>query len=501
MIRKRQFFGAAGVDIITTPLFVILNIIIIPIYFNFINNNEYGLWLFILEIISLGNLFNSGIHLYAIQMFSERNQLGEAYFRKSLSTLFIFQILVIFFIIILLFISYNILPFFEQIKINENYNLIFYLMILNLIITSFYSFFTYIMQAQNKLIRNNIINSIQKFLYQILPLFFLYYGMNLFAFPISYIITGLLILISIIYYFQNFLNFLNFQNFSINILKKIFIFCSSIMVGGTGYFVINFTDTVIIANFLNASAVTIYVMTMKMSLLLRFLIARFLSLSFTTFTQILSEGNFKRLQELSRKFFRFSVRGGTFFFVLIINLNQIFVINWVGYDKYGGEYLSLISALICMRESIYPVFSNIIYATKDVKYINNIQFVEAILNICLSILMVNIFGITGVALATLISFSFFSLIYSIHKSSKIIKIKMSLYFKDLVKIIILSFPSYVVIYFSTNILVYNFSWFNIINALILACITNIIFFEGIIIFKIKKIDNIKNIINFIIKHS
>jgi len=115
--------------------------------------------------------------------------------------------------------------------------------------------------------------------------------------------------------------------------------------------------------------------------------------------------------------------------------------------------------------------------------------------------MVNIFGITGVALATLISFSFFSLIYSIHKSSKIIKIKMSLYFKDLVKIIILSFPSYVVIYFSTNILVYNFSWFNIINALILACITNIIFFEGIIIFKIKKIDNIKNIINFIIKHS
>ena len=103
---------------------------------------------------------------------------------------------------------------------------------------------------------------------------------------------------------------------------------------------------------------------MKISLILRFIIARILSATFPSFTKILSYNNFTRIIDLSRKFFRFALRGGIFFSFLILFLNKIFIYNWIGYENYGGDNLTLIAALICLRESIFPVFSNTIFATK-----------------------------------------------------------------------------------------------------------------------------------------
>ena len=123
--------------------------------------------------------------------------------------------------------------------------------------------------------------------------------------------------------------YLNRKNLNINnivyknifkSLKKITLFCSNTFIGSMSYFVLNFTDTIVIANFISNKAVTIYILTMKISLILRFIIARILSATFPSFTKILSEKNFTRIIELSRKFFRFALRGGIFFCVLIIFL-------------------------------------------------------------------------------------------------------------------------------------------------------------------------------------
>ncbi len=86
-------------------------------------------------------------------------------------------------------------------------------------------------------------------------------------------------------------------------------------------------------------------------------------------------------------------------------MNQIFVSNWVGIDKFGGLAISIISALICFRESLIP-FTNIIYTTEDVKYFNIIVFIESIMNVFLSIILISKYEIIGVAFATLITTCF-----------------------------------------------------------------------------------------------
>ena len=498
MKRKRQLIGTAIIDFLSVPFISVIGLVAIPLYFNFINNSEYGFWLTLFEIISLFSLMNSGLQFYVVQSYSEDKL---KLFTSEIVSLILFQLLIIIILLILAILTFHFLPFIKILHNNEGMIRVYKLMIINMIILSLINFFSSFIYAENRTIILNIINLFQKILFHIFPLIFLYYGFKINSFPLSFLITNLIVLFYVLY--------LNRKNININSIiyknifksfKKITLFCSNTFIGSTSYFVLNFTDTIVIANFISNKAVTIYILTMKISLILRFIIARILSATFPSFTKILSENNFTRIIDLSRKFFRFALRGGIFFSVLIIFLNKIFIYNWIGYENYGGDNLTIIAALICLRESIFPVFSNTIFATREIKIINLIFFFEAILNLILSIILINYLGILGVAIGTLISFSFFSFIYSIYKSSKIININKSLYIKDMVIVLIKSLPSCAVIILGSKLLEENFHWIYFFLLVFTSILVNIIFFEA------RFIKNLKNKkwsekINLIIEYS
>ena len=57
-------------------------------------------------------------------------------------------------------------------------------------------------------------------------------------------------------------------------------------IGGISYYVLNFTDTLIIANYLSPHYVTIYVLTIKTSQILKFITPKLLSSTFPTINQL-----------------------------------------------------------------------------------------------------------------------------------------------------------------------------------------------------------------------
>ena len=89
--RKRSFLEGFFVDILGTPLIMITGIIITPIYFNYINSDQYGIWTSALDFITLLTLINAGINIQIIQiMNSLKNDESEI----NLSSIFIYQILI-----------------------------------------------------------------------------------------------------------------------------------------------------------------------------------------------------------------------------------------------------------------------------------------------------------------------------------------------------------------------------------------------------------------------
>jgi len=500
--RKKIFVNAVFIDFLGTPLTMIIGIVVTPLYFKFINNEAFGYWNTVNELMTLLTLINGGIGFYIIQTITKGIDTDKKRLKSELSSLATVQfvMLIIMFLISLIF--FFILPSFRVLEYNkEVYRYVYILMILNLIINSSFSFLSYIEQGFNNVVRINLFNLIQKLIFQLLPLLLFNYGFGLLALPISHLTANLFLMFCILFFTINFLiRNISLIDISIKKIKEIFLFCIHTFIGGTSYYVLNFTDCIIIANFLGNKYVTIYILTMKLGNFLRFIVARILSLSFPVVSKLMNEGNYYRIQELTLKFFRFGLRIGLITSALIFFLNQVFVIQWVGEDKYGGLLLSIFSAFICLRESIFPVFSNIIFATKEIKVINFIFLIEAIINLSLSFYLIKIMGIAGVALATLLSFSILSIVYSIFKVKKIINLELKSLLFSLFKVVFLSLPSILCIWYGSILILNQFSWILFIMLLFICAFVNVIFFEGKLIFKYKK-HKFKNLISLIIDNA
>ena len=203
-------------------------------------------------------------------------------------------------------------------------------MIFILIISSLNSWFNSVIQGQNRVGLSNFLNYFTKLSYQLMPVVLMAYGFKILSFSLAYLISAILVLLIYVYILKKFI-LDRFKNVAIKIenLKNNFLFSFKMFFGSMSYYILNFTDTLIIANYLSPHYVTIYVMTIKSSQVLKFITPKLLSSTFPTINQLISEENYKRLNELTIKFYKLSLRYGILFFMLIIFFNKIFVDSWV----------------------------------------------------------------------------------------------------------------------------------------------------------------------------
>ena len=146
---------------------------------------------------------------------------------------------------------------------------------------------------------------------------------------------------------------------------------------------------------------------------------------------------------------------------------------------------------------MFAVFSNIIFATKDIKNINIILFIEALLNLILSIVLVDKYGINGVIISTVTTSCIFSLTYSILKTSDLIKLDIYKLISPTIMTILKSLPSIICLLISNVYFNYEENILALLTSVTLCLFINFLMFEAIIIFNNRKL-NWKNIVNKII---
>lgn len=191
------------------------------------------------------------------------------------------------------------------------------------------------------------------------------------------------------------------------------------------YVVTSNTDVTVLTIFSNLATVAVYSVYNLIASAVRNIVAAFVNGMDSIFGDMFAR-NEKDVLKRSFGIYEF-----LFFTVcLIIYLTTIVLIvpfikvytEGITDANYIQPLFGYLIVLACMATSIRSVYSGLVYSIGHFKQTNLISWVEAIVNIVLSIVLVIKFGLIGVAIGTLVS-SLIRLIYFMYYASKVVLVR------------------------------------------------------------------------------
>jgi O-antigen/teichoic acid export membrane protein len=188
------------------------------------------------------------------------------------------------------------------------------------------------------------------------------------------------------------------------VVKKLLSFGGFFQLGRIANTVALSTDSILIAVVLGSSLVPIYSFSAKLPILLGVTLASKIPVAiFPAMTNMFANNEYEKLTALFRRLTFFAVRTAFLFGVILYIVNHKFVNLWVGEAFFGGYALNVTLILLAILDTFIRGITSFIYASGDLKKWTLVSMFEAISNLVLSIILINYWGLFGVALATLIS--------------------------------------------------------------------------------------------------
>jgi O-antigen/teichoic acid export membrane protein len=434
-IKKKIINGSLGQYFF---LFVstIVGLIKAPFGLNYFGQEIYGIWLVISSITSYLALSQFGIGPAIITLLSRNNNI------ESQKEIIVKSIKIILFIVVLLILFLSLIYFFIPEIITKFYNIEKEnLKNIALVSTSLMILFSAIrlpsviikssFSGLNNVVWNKIYGALGSFL-SLISLFVTIYLKNGLIFlslltGVFYIIVGI---ISGIHLYKKFNHIFKTEIKTKKISKKYLL--------GTGskFFIITIastiiiqTDNIVISTILGPEHVTPYSLTFKVFYIMLSLINAFSAGLWPIYGNLASIKEYKKMNKIYNKFAFFMLFLGGLAWIGGINFSKYVIELWVGSSGYAGFLVVLsLGGFVFISSFTGGVNSPIINALNPTKAIVFMSFIEAISNLFLSIILIRIYGIGGVALATFISVlvfnSWFSTYYINKRTYKEISLKL-----------------------------------------------------------------------------
>ncbi len=199
-------------------------------------------------------------------------------------------------------------------------------------------------------------------------------------------------------------------------------------------FIHNNTDIVILNVFTNVKVVSVYNVYYMVASGLRNVVNTLVTGVESAFGNILAKQEEKALQENLINIETMLHVISSFLFgaalVLITPFVQVYTrgVTDISYTRYTFGYLALIGELLYVLRSPYEALVN---AAGHFKQTKKYAFIEAIINIVISVILVQYYGLIGVAIGTVVAILFRNIVYSLYSSHNIVHRGIVIYFKRL----------------------------------------------------------------------
>lgn len=251
--------------------------------------------------------------------------------------------------------------------------------------------------------------------------------------------------------------YINFSLFNKKEIKKLFGFSSKIIITQFGDILRFKIDFFVITAFLGLTAVGIYAIASKIAEYFQNMMMKIVNVLNPLMAQNKGKGD---IGAISENYF-FGIRLATIFsFYVILNLaifGKYLIITWVS-SNFLSAYLPMMILCIGFAIALSQMSGiGVLHAIGKPGIYAKYNVIEGVLNIILTLFLVQEFGLIGVAFGTLIPMIFIRIfVLPRHIASKL-NVSILTYYIKLINIYFLSFLSYGLLYLITT---YFFSFFN-----------------------------------------
>lgn len=173
----------------------------------------------------------------------------------------------------------------------------------------------------------------------------------------------------------------------------------------------------VVAAVLSAQFVVIFEVTRKASIVVIDIVSRIPMSLLPGITHLLSSGEYDKFRNIVILLLRTTFYFAIIILVAVFMLNQEFVRLWIEDGFYGGNLLNCLFCIYALMSIMNSVVYNVIFAANKIGVITFASLCEAILQLNLSIALGYLWGLKGVALASVfaIVFSLIILVYMLVK--------------------------------------------------------------------------------------
>lgn len=386
---------------ISTVLNKGLNFFILPVLTFYLTKVDYGYLGFIVSMVAITSIY---IGLWPQNFIMAKfNAYGKQKMARYMSNVFI--ILIISFIIVFLF-----LLLFDK-AIFENFENSFFLIVLISFYTLFiviFNIFNTIVQLEKNAVKYAIFQSfylISSLSIALLLIIKLDYGWRG-KFYAELSILALLSFYAVYYFIRE-----KYIVFDISILKikELFVYLFPMTFHVLGLFLMGTIDKVFLAKYINIQAVGIYTIAMTMSIII--------NIVYDSAIKAWEPYFFEKIGTNKAEDMNFIIKSVLFYklFVILSALVYIQVIPYffsIMIDEKFNEALLYIPILVVgfSFEGVRKPLASFLMHKNKVKILGMISLVAAAVNIIFNIILIQKFGISGAAYASVISFAFLYII-------------------------------------------------------------------------------------------
>jgi O-antigen/teichoic acid export membrane protein len=482
-----------GTKYIETGTNIISKIILVPILIKVMGQTSYGVWVTAFSLLAYLSLFSFGGDSGLVQRISL--YLGEGNNRKIkeavVSMFYFFLTIASILIIIVLFSGNSIISFLfsKNRDLIGDFTPVFVILFANYLLSFLNIIFNQIIVAYKKQYISNGFRCLQNIMLVGFILFCYFRNLSITYIALSYLVSRLITMIFLFipaYRFVRVIPF-NIKYFSVERLKDVLPISFYFFLIQIAVMVVYNTDNIIIAKFLGASFVTAYAIAFKVGIYFKIIyfniITNFVPFLATEYGKGNKEYLIKMWTALNNTIIYFFLPAGLF----LLLQGQFIISKWVGPENFiGNKIYYTAMAFIFMQIIISPngMLLGSIGKNKKQSYCS---IIEAAFNLILSIILVNVMGLFGVILATVIAELFTSFWYNYYLLRKIIKISYIKFFSERKRLIYVIF---IIIAFAIGRLIVTYNMNSSMNFVI--CFGLLSIFPIILLSKEKF--NLKNVV-------
>jgi O-antigen/teichoic acid export membrane protein len=407
MTTNRIVAGTA-VTYLNTGISLLCNLILVPMYLYYLGKEPYGLWLVVLSIVSYLGLSNFGI-AQSVSNFVASANAKQDYegIRAIVATGFWLYVIII--LLAIIFVSGLVLlaPLDSLIKVSSSLkgvvtpvliiSSLFFLLRLPLTI------FRVTLRSLNLIYKEQLFQIMFTVIQFVGVAVILLSGIGIIGLSVVYGGVGILSGVVLFIYLRFIVPDISLSSKFAD--KKI---VKKLMTPGGYFFVLQIagvliwsTDNIIISAVLGTAAVALYAVAFKVFMLTIGIVSVITSNMLPTITAAYAVNNIEYLSDLYIKALKLCVGLGLLALFLLISVGPDLMIKWIGVENYvGNTTFYLFICLIFISIILWPSDAILIGTTQHRGYAI-MTFIEGIINVLLSIWWIHIWGVAGVAAATL----------------------------------------------------------------------------------------------------